>query len=797
MISLSQFSFHWSNQGSNHPTRQGKTCRWSGLLLMGTLALSLGTGCQKGGNKALEAEGHKGDLLTVAQARKLSTDDMIAAFSTYPKKDKEEFLCLNSGGQAASIIAYLVPSMRIVKYIPTSAPDSAAGFHFSEESQQLARQGAIDGQEVNWGDTHHPAFSETGGKYDGQFAFINDKANPRIFVVDLRDLETKQIINNPIFRSDHGGAFVTPNTEYVIEGSQYPSTVDHKYKPLEQGYFNKYYRGGVTFHKFDREKGRIDKDASFTLIAPPYVQDLSDAGKGESYGFSFTNSFCAERYVGGIEKNRPPYEAGCSTRDMDYMHVIDWKKAEKVVAEGKAIKVRGHNVISMELAIKEGLMFLVPEPKSPHGADVTPDGRYIVVAGKLDTHASIFDIRKIKALIKAKDFAGKDPYGLPILDYKKALHGQVQLGLGPLHTQFDAKKGIAYTSVYIDSVVVQWNFETLKVLDKQSVHYNIGHLVSMQGDTIDPRGRYVIALNKLAIDRFSNVGPLHPQNHQLISVSGEKMRLLYDMPLPMGEPHYTQCIDVKTLKPQDTYEPGTDPYTMQPSPHATEAGKERVVQSGSSVEVFGTLSRRGITPRRVDARQGQTVVFHLTNVETDPNATIAFFVSGLNAMNVFPAGKTATVRAQASQSGLFALKTRGVDNPFVSKGQGLLSVQPDSLAEAARQKNHAVARAATAQLASWQYAKEEVAKGPGEAEFNKYGCVACHQIGRETGGPDLTGVTTRREKEWMVKWIMDPEKYYTDPTVAPLIKRFGIKMPKQGVSEGDARKIVDYLDTLK
>ena len=38
-------------------------------------------------------------------------------------------------------------------------------------------------------------------------------------------------------------------------------------------------------------------------------------------GWWFTNSFCAERYVGGIEKGRPPYEAGCSAKDTDYLHV--------------------------------------------------------------------------------------------------------------------------------------------------------------------------------------------------------------------------------------------------------------------------------------------------------------------------------------------------------------------------------------------------------------------------------------------------------------------------------------------
>src|SRR5690606_41437314 len=60
--------------------------------------------------------------------------------------------------------------------------------------------------------------------------------------------------------------------------------------------------------------GRIEPENSFTFEFPPYSQDLSDAGKGPSYGWGFTNSFCSERYVGGIERGRPPFEAGCSDR---------------------------------------------------------------------------------------------------------------------------------------------------------------------------------------------------------------------------------------------------------------------------------------------------------------------------------------------------------------------------------------------------------------------------------------------------------------------------------------------------
>ena len=59
----------------------------------------------------------------------------------------------------------------------------------------------------------------------------------------------------------------------------------------------------------------------------------------------------------------------------------------------------------MEESVKHGILFNVPEPKSPHGADVTPDGRFVVVSGKLDPHVTIFSFEKIqKAGSKALEF---------------------------------------------------------------------------------------------------------------------------------------------------------------------------------------------------------------------------------------------------------------------------------------------------------------------------------------------------------------------------------------------------------
>ncbi|MFH2210811.1 MAG: Sec-dependent nitrous-oxide reductase [Pseudomonadota bacterium] len=620
-------------------------------------------------------------LQDVMKRRGLSQQDLLAASKTYvPTGKRDEFIAFSSGGQSGQVIVYGIPSMRILKYIGVFTPEPWQGYGFDESSKKVLRQGNIDGKEINWGDTHHPALSETNGKYDGQFLFINDKANPRLAVIDLRDFETKQIVVNPIYKSEHGGAFVTPNTEYVIEAAQYATPLaNKKFVPLER--FNEEYRGGVTYWKFDRKEGKLDPKESFSLELPPYSQDLSDAGKLGSDGWSFTNSFCTERYVGGIEKGRPPYEAGCSAKDTDYMHVINWRKAAELVKAGKAKKINGHNVLMMETSIKEGILYLIPEPKSPHGVDVTPDGKFITVSGKLDTHVSVYSFEKIQAAIKAGKFESKDPYGIPVIAMQDALHKQVQLGLGPLHTQYDSKQCVAYTSLYVDSQVAKWNYCEGKVLDKISIHYNIGHLMTMEGDTVDPKGRYLVALNKLSIDRFNPVGPLHPQNHQLIDIANDKMQLLYDMPLPLGEPHYVVAIDAKTLKPGIRYKVGTDSRTDKPHPGMVRAGEEKTVRKGKNVEVFGTLIRSHITPETIEVEVGDEVTINLTNLERAQDETHGFAVSTYNVHGSIEPGKTITVKFKADKEGVYPYYCTEFCSALHLEMQGYLLVKPKGYKE--------------------------------------------------------------------------------------------------------------------
>jgi nitrous-oxide reductase len=168
------------------------------------------------------------ELEKVMKERGLTQADLLAAAKTYtPSGGRDKYIVFSSGGQSGQIMAYGVPSMRILKYIAVFTPEPWQGWGYDDDTKAILKQGNIRGKEITWGDTHHTAISETDGKYDGKWLVINDKANPRIAVIDLKDFVTKQIVVNPVFKSDHGGAFFTPNSEYILEACQYAARLDN------------------------------------------------------------------------------------------------------------------------------------------------------------------------------------------------------------------------------------------------------------------------------------------------------------------------------------------------------------------------------------------------------------------------------------------------------------------------------------------------------------------------------------------------------------------------------------------
>jgi len=634
------------------------------------------------------------DVQAVMQERGLTPDDLLAAAKTYTPSGKlDDHIMFASGGHSGQIFVIGLPSMRMLRSIAVFTPEPWQGWGYGA-GNDILKEGDVNGKPLTWGDTHHPNLSETDGAYDGQFLFVNDKANARVAVVDLRDFETKQIIKNPITMSDHGGAFVTPNTDYVIEGGQYATPLGWKYAPIEE--YKEKYRGMVTAWKFDREKGRLDQAQSFALELPPYWQDLASSGKKVSDGWIFMNSINTEMATGGVEDKKPPFEAGVSQRDMDYLHVINFKKAAELFKAGKFEKVNNFPVIRLQTLIDEGVLCFIPEPKSPHGVDVTPGGEYMIVSGKLDPHVTVFSFEKTLKAITEKKYTSKDPYGVPVLDFDACKEAQVELGLGPLHTQFD-DKGYAYTSLFLEPAVCRWSLggayaskhpeAPWTVVGKTSVQYNIGHLSVPGGDTTEPSGKYLVAMNKWSIDRFFQTGPLLPQNFQLIDINntGEKMPVLYDLPIGVGEPHYAQIIKADKLKPWKTYpQVGWNPEKQAIDPESPKPGTERIERRNGEVHIYMTAVRSHFTPEHINVTQGEKVVWHIVNLERAIDATHGFCVPAYNINLSLEAGEYEKFEFVADLPGTFPFYCTEFCSALHLEMMGYLHIKPTDATAAAK-----------------------------------------------------------------------------------------------------------------
>ncbi len=594
-----------------------------------------------------------------------TSEQASAALATYVAPgDLDEYYLFYSGGHSGNIFVAGVPSMRHICTIPVFTPYPGTGYGFDEESKKM-----LGG--FKWGDAHHPAFSETDGEYDGRWLFINDNANGRVARVDLRDFKTKQILKIPNLSGNHGATFVTENTEYVTSATRMSVPFPSGSYADVTDYADKY-KGILVGIKVDPDDGTMA--VGWEIVVPPFDYDLGDAGKGPSKDWMFWTCYNSEREF--IEGGK--LEVTASQKDKDFVVMVNWKEAEKAAASGKAKTVSGVKVL--DPADFPGLAYYIPLAKSPHGVDVTPDGRWIIGSGKLSPTTTVFDFEKIQKAIESKDFT-ETIDGIPVINYASVREAEIPIGLGPLHTQFDGK-GYAYTSLFIESAVAKWKLPPYEegadmsqyVVEKIPVAYNIGHLCTAEGDSKSPDGNYLIALNKLSKGRHISVGPSIPEAAQLIDISGDNMKLLYDA-FTEPEPHYAQMIKADKIKTIEVYK-RDDPLSPK-NPNAVWSKEEtKIVRNGNKVEVWMIVVRSFIAPDVIRVKKGDHVTVHITNIEQTRDELHGFAINDYNINIVVDPGETKTTSFVADKAGVYAYYCTNFCSALHQEMQGYLLVKP-------------------------------------------------------------------------------------------------------------------------
>jgi len=581
------------------------------------------------------------------------SDIVEAALATYvPPGDLDEYYLFYSGGHSGQIFVAGVPSMRHISTIPVFTPYPGTGYGFDDETKAMLG-------EYTWGDSHHPGPSETNGDYDGRWLFINDNAQGRIARIDLGDFKTKQILEVPNISANHGSSFVTPNTEYITMATRMSVPIPLGTYADVSEYAEKY--NGIIAGIKVADDGEMS--LGWEILVPPFNYDLGDAGKLVSEGWLFWTCYNSEReFIEGAK-----LEVTASQRDKDFVLAVNWRDAEQAVKDGKAQMIDGAPVLMP--ADLPGSIVFIPLAKSPHGVDVAPSGKWIIGSGKLSPTTTVFNWEKALAAIEAEDFEAVVD-DIPVLRYEAVMEAEVPVGLGPLHTQFDGK-GFAYTSLFVESSIAKWRVgEPWDVVDKIPVAYNVGHLVTAEGETVNPDGNYLVSLNKLSKGRHLSVGPSIPESAQLIDISGEKMKLLYDA-FTEPEPHYAVMIKADKLSPYEVYK--KDKNT---NPNAIWSDEEvRVERNGKKVVVWMMAVRSFFAPDVIRVNKGDEVTLHITNIEQTRDELHGLAINDYNINIVIDPGETKSVTFTANKAGVYAFYCTNFCSALHQEMQGYFLVK--------------------------------------------------------------------------------------------------------------------------
>ena len=132
------------------------------------------------------------------------------------------------------------------------------------------------------------------------------------------------------------------------------------------------------------------------------------------------------------------------------------------------------------------------------------------------------------------------------------------------------------------------------------------------------------------------------------------MKLLLDFPT-IGEPHYAEAIPAELIMKNSQkifkIEDNQNPYAAKGDNFA------RVERKGNDIQVYMTTIRSHFTPDNIEGvKLGETVYFHVTNLEQDWDVPHGFAIKGANnAELLIMPGETQTLKWVPEKVGVFPM----------------------------------------------------------------------------------------------------------------------------------------------